>query len=384
MIFAINKTYENMISRQLESQIRSKLFKGKAIILLGARQTGKTTLLQSLLGNDPQMLWLNADEPDVIALFENANSSRLKKYFGSHSIVIIDEAQRISDIGIKLKLITDQIKNIQLIATGSSAFELANQINEPLTGRKWEYQLFPLSYAEMVSYHGMLEENRLLPHRLIYGYYPDVVNSRGNEKEILKQLTDSYLYKDILMWEQIKKPEKLMKLLQALAFQLGSEVSYNELGKLIGLDNQTVEKYVQLLEQVFIIFRLPAFSRNLRKELKKGRKIYFYDNGIRNAILASFGAIELRSDIGALWENFLLAERQKHIGYSQIWNRSYFWRTHDQQEIDYIEELDGELFAYEFKWNPAKKAKVATAFETAYPGHKFRVINRDNFDEFIL
>ncbi|NOY95759.1 MAG: ATP-binding protein, partial [Chlorobi bacterium] len=340
-----------MITRKLEKEIEKKLFNGKAIIVLGARQTGKTTLLKKIVSQKNDVLWLNADEADTIALFENSSSTRLKAIFAGKKIVVIDEAQRIADVGLRLKLITDQIPGIQLIATGSSAFELANKVNEPLTGRKWEYRLYPLSFSEMVNHHGFLEENRLMTHRLIYGYYPEVVSNPGNEKEILKQLSDSYLYKDILMWERIKKPGKLLKLLQALALQLGSEISYNNLASLLEMDNQTVEKYIQLLEQTFIIFRLPAFSRNHRKELKRGRKIYFFDNGIRNALLANFNLPELRTDIGALWENFIISERIKYLHYNNIWANSYFWRTQDQQEIDYIEERDGILYAYEIKWN---------------------------------
>jgi uncharacterized protein len=372
-----------MIDRIVENRLSKKLNSGKAIILLGARQTGKTTLLQQLFKGRQKVFFLNGDEPDTVALFEHANSDRLRAYFSGYNYVVIDEAQRISDIGIKLKLITDQLSDIQLIATGSSSFDLANKINEPLTGRKWEYRLFPLSFQEMVNHHGLLKERRLLSHRLIYGYYPDVVTHSGNEKEILKQLTDSYLYKDILMWKNIKKPEKLLKLLQALALQIGNEVSYNELGKLIGLDNQTVEKYIQLLEKTFIIFRLGAFSRNLRKELKKGRKIYFYDNGIRNALIANFSQPELRTDIGGLWENFMISERQKYIHYEDIWVNNYFWRTQDQQEIDYIEEKDGVLHAYEIKWNSKTVSKLSKTFSGAYTNHTFSLVNPDNFESFL-
>jgi predicted AAA+ superfamily ATPase len=361
-----------------------QLFKGKAIIVLGARQTGKTTLFRQLIKNMENVLWLNADEPDTVALFDNSSSSRLKATFSGKKIVVIDEAQRISDIGLKLKLITDQIPEIQLIATGSSAFELANKVNEPLTGRKWEYKLFPLSFSEMVQHHGFIEENRLLKHRLIFGYYPEVVTNAGNEKNILKQLTDSYLYKDILMWERINKSEKLIKLLQALALQLGSEISYNNIGNLLELDNQTVEKYIQLLEQTFVIFRLPAFSRNHHKELKKGRKIYFYDNGIRNALIANFSLPELRQDIGALWENFIISERIKYLHYNNQWVNSYFWRTHDQQEIDYIEERDGILYAFEIKWNNKKDARLSKSFSNSYPNHQFQVINPDNYEQFLI
>ncbi len=372
-----------MINRTLSGLVEKKINSGKALIILGARQTGKTTLLKSIFEKKNKVLWLNADEADIRAIFENSSSARLKAMFANYKIIVVDEAQRISDVGIKFKLITDQIPNVQLVATGSSAFELANKINEPLTGRKWEYHLFPLSFSEMVKHHGLIQENRMLMHRLVYGFYPEVVTSEGNEKEILKQLTDSYLYKDILMWENIKKPDKLLKLMQALAFQVGSEVSYNELGRTIGLDNQTVEKYILLLEQTFVIFRLGAFSRNLRKELKRGRKIYFYDNGIRNALIANFSIPELRQDIGVLWENFIISERMKYLHYKQIWTNTYFWRTQDQQEIDYLEERDGKLFAFEFKWKAKSNIRLTKTFAKAYPEHEFQVISPENFEDFI-
>ncbi len=373
-----------MVERVLKKIIEGQLGKGKAIVLLGARQVGKTTLLQSLFGDSEEVLWLNGDELDVQLLFATISATRLKAIFGSKKIVVIDEAQRILDIGLRLKLITDQIKDVQLIATGSSSFELANQVNEPLTGRKWEYQMFPLSFGEMVAHHGLLEEKRLLPHRMVYGFYPDVVDHPGEEKTILKHLSDSYLYKDILLWEQVQKPDGLLKLLQALAFQIGNQVSYNELAQLCGLDAKTVEKYIVLLEQTFVIFRLGSFSRNLRNELKSSRKIYFYDNGIRNALIANFNQVELRADVGALWENFVLSERMKFLHYSQGWVNSWYWRTKEQKEIDYIEESDGELTAYEFKWNPQAKYKVPKLFLTSYVGSTFQVVHRDNFEDFLL
>jgi uncharacterized protein len=372
-----------MIKRVLEKGINEKAGSGKAIIITGARQTGKTTLLSSMFRDRSDTLWLDADEADVKALFGNPTSSRLKMLFSGKKNIVIDEAQRIKNIGIKLKLITDHIKEIQLIATGSSSFELANEINEPLTGRKWEYQLFPLSFGEMADHTGVLEEIRLLPHRLVFGCYPEVVTKPGFEKEILKQLTDSYLYKDILMWERIKKPDKLVRLLQSLAFQVGNEVSYNDLGNNLELDNQTVEKYIQLLEQTFVIFRLGAFNRNLRKELKRSRKIYFYDNGIRNSLIANFNQPEIRNDTGALWENFIIAERIKFIRNNNLWANTYFWRTQDQQEIDYIEERDGKLYAFEFRWNPKSKARLSKTFSSAYPETQFEVITPDNFETFL-
>lgn len=373
-----------MITRILESRINARLYKGKAILIMGARQVGKTTLLRSLFKDTSDTLWLNGDETDVQALFREISATRLKAIFGNKKNIIIDEAQRIPDIGLRLKLITDQIPDIQLIATGSSSFDLAHKVNEPLTGRKWEFKMYPLSFGEMVTYHGLLDEKRLIPHRLVYGYYPEIVANPGDEKELLKQLSDSYLYKDILMWEQIKKPDNLLKLLQALAFQVGSQVSYSELGQLCSMDSKTIEKYITLLEQTFIIFRLSSFSRNLRNELKNSKKIYFYDNGIRNALIANFSQIEARTDTGALWENFLISERIKHLQYSGAWANYWFWRTREQKEIDFIEEADGQICAYEFKWNPDAKYKKPTLFLNNYPGSTFEIIHRDNVESFLL
>jgi len=373
-----------MISRILTNSITSKLSSGKAIIIMGPRQVGKTTLLRTLFQNRDDILFLNGDELDVRQLFENVSATRLKAIVGNKKVVVIDEAQRIEDIGLRLKLITDQMPDVQLIATGSSSFDLANKINEPLTGRKWEYTMYPLSFGEMVDHHGLLDEKRLIPHRLVYGYYPDVVVHQGEEKDILKQLSDSYLYKDILMWEQIKKPDKLLTLLQALAFQVGSQVSFNKLGQMCSLDSKTVEKYITLLEQTFVIFRLGSFSRNLRNELKSSRKIYFYDNGIRNALIANFSQIETRSDVGALWENFLVSERLKYLSYNNIWHNKWFWRTTDQKEIDYMEEGDGQLSAYEFKWNPNAKFKEPKQFKDSYPKSTFSVITPENVEDFLL
>ena len=373
-----------MIKRDLENLIKVALESRKAIIIIGPRQTGKTTLLKMIFENTKNLLWMNGDDPETRTLLEDINTAKWKTILAKSDILVVDEAQRIEDIGIKLKLVTDQIPSVKVIASGSSAFDLANKINEPLTGRKWEYKLYPLSFNEMVNETNFLNETSMLNHRLIFGYYPEVVNNPANEKNILAQLSDSYLYKDILMWERIKKPDKLLKLLKALAFQVGNEVSYNELGKIAGLDNQTVENYIRLLEQVFIIFRLQPLSRNLRKEIKTKRKIYFYDNGIRNALISQFQPIEFRQDLGALWENFLISERQKKIEYNQIHCNTYFWRTQDQQEIDYIEELDGKFFAYEFKYSKKDKFRIPKAFSKAYPNAECKLINRGNFEEFLL
>lgn len=373
-----------MIERQLTDIITKKLFGGKAILIMGPRQVGKTTILREMFGNQQDSIWLNGDEPDIQSLLENVTSTRLNALFADKKIVIIDEAQRIDNIGLKLKLIIDQLKHIQLIATGSSAFDLANKVNEPLTGRKWEYRMLPISFDEMVRHHGLIEEKRMLPHRLVFGYYPEIVVNQGHEKELLKQLTDSYLYKDILSLETIKKSDRITKLLQALAFQVGSQVSDTELGQLCGLDNKTINKYLDLLEKAFVIFHLGSFSRNLRNELKFSKKYYFYDNGIRNALIANFNQPELRTDIGILWENFMISERHKYLIYNNKWVNSWFWRTKEQKEIDYIEEEDGKISAFEFKWNPDLKAKQPISFKTAYPESNFNVVHRDNYESFIL
>ncbi|MCF6307390.1 MAG: ATP-binding protein [Flavobacteriaceae bacterium] len=372
-----------MIDRFLEKRIKESSNKGKAIILLGPRQVGKTTLLKNIAANKSDVLWLNADNFEIQALFDIASASRFKSIIKNAKTVIIDEAQSIKDIGLKLKIIIDEFKEVQLIATGSSAFDLANELNEPLTGRKFEFQMFPISFEEMVKNTNLLKELNKLSHRMVYGYYPDVIINENDEKRILKQLADSYLYKDILIWSKIKKSDKIIKLLQALAFQIGNQVSYNNIGNLIGLDSETVEKYIILLEKSFIIYRLNSFSRNLRSELKKSRKIYFIDNGIRNAVIGNYGNLTLRNDVGALWENFIVSERKKYLDYNNIYANTYFWRTKTQQEIDYIEEIDGQIYAYEFKWNTHKKVKIPKSFTTAYPNAITKIITPENYHEFI-
>ncbi len=373
-----------LVQRIIENQIRDRLFKGKAILLLGARQTGKTTLLKKIVqsyGGDA--LWLNADEYDIKERFNNPTSSSLKALIGSKKLVVLDEAQQIQEVGLALKLLVDTYPEIQVIASGSSAFELQNKTNEPLTGRKFEFQLFPLSYRELADCNQVMIEQRLLNHRLVFGSYPEVVNNQGNEVEVLKLLSDSFLYRDLLMLESIKKPEKLVKLLQALAYQIGQEVSYNEIGNLIGLDSKTVEAYVQLLEKSFVVFRLPSFSRNLRNELKASKKIYFYDNGIRNALISSFQLLEGRQDMGALWENYLVSERRKSNSYGMFYGNAYFWRTKEQQEIDYIEEVDGVLRAYEFKWKEKANQRITKTFSRAYPNCETAFVHTGNYDGFL-
>ncbi len=326
---------------------------------------------------------LNCDEPDTRKSLSEKTSTELKALIGNHEVVVIDEAQRVKNIGISLKLITDQIKNVQLIVSGSSALELANEINEPLTGRKWEFMMYPLSTQEMVTHHGGNDERRLLNTRLVFGMYPDVINNPGREKEVLKNLTDSYLYKDLFSFKDVRKPEVIEKILQALSLQIGSEVSFQELAHTVRSDPATVSRYIDLLEKTMVVFRLPSFSRNLRNELKKSRKIYFYDNGVRNALIANFQALELRKDAGALWENFIVSERLKYTQYNSIWVNRFFWRTKQQQEIDYLEERDGRIYAFEIKWGTEKKIKPSTTFTNAYPNHEFNIITPDNYFSFL-
>jgi len=373
-----------MIVRILQDTIKDRLNQGKAIIIFGARQVGKTTLLKQLFSDAKNVMWMNGDEDDVRAIFENSSATRLKAIFGHNKTVIIDEAQRISDIGLKMKLITDNIPDIQLVATGSSSFALANKINEPLTGRKFEYRMYPFSFAEMVSNTNLLEEKRMLPHRVVFGYYPDIVMHPGDEQMLLTQLANSYLYKDVFEIESIRRPEKIVKLLKALAYQIGSEVSLNELAQLCDMDAKTVDKYITLLEQAYIVFRLGSFSRNLRNELKSKQKVYFYDNGIRNAVIGDFSLIETRQDAGHLFENFVISECVKNNAYKSNNVSSYFWRTTTRQEIDYVEVDGQQITALEIKWNPKRKASLPESFSTAYPNTEYKVINRDNIEDLLI
>ncbi|TVR00327.1 MAG: ATP-binding protein [Desulfovibrionales bacterium] len=375
---------KHFIFREMEERIQKRLFLGKAIIVLGPRQSGKTTLIKKVLENSGKsFLLLNADEPDVRELLDSPTSTRLRTIIGRHEIFCVDEAQRVPNIGLTLKLITDQIPETQVIATGSSSLELHSSINEPLTGRKYEFTLFPLSFAELAQNHGLLEERRYLEHRLIFGSYPEVVTNPDQAQELIKLLAGSYLYKDLLMMEGLKKPVLLEKIVKALALQLGSEVAFHEIGQLTGADGHTVERYVDLLEKAFVLFRLPAFSRNVRNEIKKGKKIYFLDNGIRNALIGNFLPLTSRTDAGALWENYMVSERRKLLCNKGVDVSGYFWRTTQQQEIDYIEERADRLLAVEFKWNPGRKASFPKTFTNAYPGVSTMAVSPADYDLFL-
>ncbi len=372
------------INRSLFQILKAKIDYRKAILLLGPRQVGKTTLVNKLAGSiSDQFLYLNGDELPIQSALSNPNITFLKSYLGNSKIVVIDEAQRIPNIGLSLKLIIDNFSDIQLIVTGSSALELSESINEPLTGRKWEYRIYPLSWGEMSQTLGMAVTLASLEKYLVFGTYPEVVTQNGNEVDVLNNLATSYLYKDLLNFQGIRKPELLNKILQALAWQVGSEVSFNELSRTVQADKNTVANYLDLLEKAFIIKKLSPFSRNLRSEISSSRKFYFVDNGIRNAIIGNYAPITLRNDIGGLWENFLMAERQKLLSYAGFYGQTYFWRTVRGQEIDYIEEIDGKIYPFEFKWNANAKFKTPNSFLEKYQPEPLRIIHKDNFWEWL-
>lgn len=370
-----------MYARTIESRIKEKTGSRKAIVVVGAQQVGKTTLIKSILeGQD--YLFLDADDPTIRSLLSNPNTEQIRTILAEHKTVFLDEAQRIPGIGLTLKIITDQFKEVQLFVSGSSSFDLGNELNEPLTGRKWGYELFPISWEEYEDKIGFIKSEQQLENRLLYGFYPEVINNQGNEKETLKNLVNSYLYRDILAFSDIRRPEVLEKLLQALALQTGSEVNYNELSQTVGINKVTVQKYIEILEKGYIVFRLSSFSRNLRNEITKSRKIYFYDNGLRNMILGNFNPLELRGDKGALWENFLVSERVKQNTYKETYAKMYFWRTQQQQEIDLVEESNGRISGYEFKWN-ARNYRFPESFMKAYNA-KGMLIDKANFREFVV
>lgn len=373
-----------MIERLLRDLIEKRLYRNKAIIIVGPRQVGKTTLLRMLVADTQRkvLMW-NCDEPDVRRKLTEPTSTELRVEIGDADLILIDEAQRVKNIGITLKLMIDNFPEKQLVVTGTSAIELSNSINEPLTGRKYEYAMYPFSAEELINEFGAQDERRMLERRLVYGSYPEVVNNAGEEREVLTDLVGSYLYKDIFSFQDVRKPEVIEQLLQALALQVGSEVSFNELGRLLGLNSVTVQRYIDLLEKSFVVFHLRSFSRNVRSELKKSRKIYFWDNGVRNAIIGDFKSLGLRPDVGALWENYVISERLKHNAYNSFYGKSYFWRTQLQQEVDYVEDIDGVLHAYEFKWSKTKQPRLTETFAKNYPDHTFEVVSPDNYQDFV-
>ncbi|HCW32547.1 MAG: hypothetical protein UT36_C0001G0111 [Candidatus Peregrinibacteria bacterium GW2011_GWF2_39_17] len=378
-----------IIERKISKIIESHLFKGrnkkKVIIIYGPRQVGKTTLVQQLLKKHPgKAEYFNCDYFDVQEQFAYKNAGQFQKFLSNVKLLILDEAQRIENIGLVLKILVDHYPSVQVVATGSSSFDLSNKIKEPLTGRKIELKLFPFSVSELFVHKTKLEKNRLLENFLRYGTYPAAILADEKGAELaLKELTSSYLFKDVLAFQDLKRSDLLIKLLQLLAFQIGHQVSYHELAINLGVDQTVIQKYIHLLEEAFVLFRLPAFSRNLRKEVAKSRKIYFYDLGIRNTLIQNYNPLSLRKDAGELWENFCIAERIKALEYDEKTANHYFWRTYTQKEIDFIEEKGGQLAAYEFKWDAHRTVKPPKEFLETYKGSTFQVITPENYEKFL-
>lgn len=353
-------------------------------MLLGARQTGKTTLVQSLLAQHDGSLYFTADDPAVVELFRDFALERLKRILGATKLVCIDEAQRIPSIGVIAKLIHDNLPEIRLVLTGSSSFELAEGTYESLTGRKRELLMHPISWQELANYSGDWNAEQQLEQRIRFGMYPEVITSPGEEQEVLREIVSSYLYKDLLNFSGIRKPRLLEDLLRALALQLGQEVSINELSNLLGVGKDTISTYIDLLEKAFILFRLQPLSRNLRNEIRSFNKIYFCDVGIRNAVLGNFLPLQSRTDKGALWENFMIAERRKFLSNTGQAPQVWFWRNSHQQEVDYIEEKDGAFMAWEFKFSDKKPVKPVSSFQAAYSVPEIQKVSSENFSGFVL
>lgn len=369
-----------MIQRMLHQSLEKRLDYKKAFLIFGPRQVGKTTLAKAFAKSLQQEFeYFSGDSITTRTLWTMSNIEALKQSFGNKKVVILDEAQMIEQIGLICKQLIDAEMGIQFIITGSSSLTIADKTQEPLTGRKWEYFLYPISAGELMTFQGIPQFLNLLPHYLVYGMYPEVVTHIVDAKEILINIASSYLYKDVLALSGLKKPQLLEKILKALALQVGSEVSLNELANLVSADVKTVDTYIYLLEQVFVVYRLGTLSRNERNEISTKKKIYFYDNGIRNALIGNFNPIVARPDIGALWENFLIVERKKLLAYHGFHGRTYFWRNKQQAEIDYIEEIDGKIYAFEFKWNPEAKSKFPQAFLESYQPEETKIIHRENF-----
>jgi len=379
----MNRYIQRQAADLITNYFIDSAYHGRVLIIYGPRQIGKTTLVKKVLESQPNGAYFNCDLPQNQARFAYENSHNLAKTVADLELIILDEAQRIENIGMVLKILIDQYPDKKIIATGSSSFALSNRINEPLTGRKVVIRLYPFSYTELQTSHFFTDHQSQIEFALRFGCYPEVTLS-GEEKaqQFLTEITSSYLYRDIFTFQDLRKPAVLTRLLQLLAFQIGSEVSYHELGKQIGLDTKSVQRYIYLLEEAFVLFQLNALSRNPRKELSKKPKIYFYDLGVRNAIIQAFQPLDLRQDIGALWENYCLLERLKHHNYNQTFVNSYFWRSYTQKEVDYIEEKNGQLAAYEFKWS-AKNKIAPKQFRESYPDATFAVIHPNNIGDFL-
>ena len=378
----------NFLKRGIEILFSKKVLPNKVLILLGARRVGITAFIKNYLATIPAVdyLQLNGEDIQDADLLKERSVVNYKRLLNKVKLLVIDEAQNIPDIGLILKLIVDSIDEIKVIVTGSSVFDLSNKLGEPLVGRKNTIYLFPLAQMEFAKYENFKETTQKLEERLLFGSYPELEQYPDwNDKiNYLKEIVNSYLLKDILVYEGIKQSSKILDLLKLIAFQVGQEVSLQELARQLGISKNTVESYLDLLAKVFVIYKVPGFSRNLRKEITKSNRWYFYDNGIRNAIIANFSRLDSRTDVGALWENYLASEHIKNQNYNQKSVSNYFWRTYDQQELDWLEEDNGILRGYEFKWNENRKAKIPTAFAKAYPEASFEVINKQNYLDFMM
>jgi len=373
-----------MIKRLLQKNIEKTLFKGNIIIVYGARQVGKTTLVKQIIENSSKKSkYLNCEILSIKDHLKYPEPEKLKFFLGDAELIVLDEAQSIENIGLILKVLVDTYPEMQIIATGSSSFDLANKVNEPLTGRSIEFKLYPLSIQEIKESKDLFDVEAKMEKILTLGLYPEVfLLNKEDAIQKIDQISSNYLFKDVLNYEGLKKPSILVKLLKMLALQIGNEVNYNELSKSLNIDVKTVDKYIDLLEKCFIIFRLNAFSRNLRKEISKSFKIYFYDLGIRNSLIQNYNPLEIRSDVGSLWENFCIIERIKKNNYNNIHANYYFWRTYTQKEIDFIEEKEGRLSAFEIKWNKNIKS-IPKEFLEEYKNSNFEIINKNNYYKFI-
>lgn len=375
----------NYLVRDIAQNIQNKLQANKVVIIFGARRVGKTMLVKEILNtlNEPVLI-LNGEDINVHDKLSIRSAENYKQLLGSYRFLYIDEVQKIPEIGLKLKLMIDEIEGLKIIISGSSSLDIHNNAGEPLTGRKYSFNLFALSENEYNQVENKIEKTDKLKERLIFGNYPELIHLSNKQDKIdyLNEMVSSYLLKDILMYENIKNSQKIFNLLRLIAFQIGGEVSLQELGNQLGISKNTVEKYLDLLSKVFILHKVEGFSRNLRKEITKNSRWYFLDNGIRNAIIANFNHIESRNDIGALWENYMISERLKYLEYKKISSNNYFWRTYNQQEIDWVEERDGGLFGYEFKWKE-EKVKIPSLWQSTYPNATFEVINQNNFDKWL-
>ncbi|MCT4665592.1 MAG: ATP-binding protein [Flavobacteriales bacterium] len=374
------------IIRDLTNLVLRKLQPNKVIIIFGARRVGKTVLVKKVLSQVKEpVLYLNGEDINVHFRLETRSIENYKQVIGSYRLLYIDEAQKIPDIGQKLKLMIDEIEGLKIIISGSSAFDILKNTGEPLTGRKYSFHLYAFSENEFLQTENSIEKMERMKERLVFGNYPELIHLTDREDKIdyLNEMVSSYLLKDILIYDHLKNAQKIYNLLRLIAFQIGKEVSLQELGKQLGISKNTVEKYLDLLCKVFVLHKVEGFSRNMRKEITKSSRWYFLDNGILNAVIANFNTVEQRNDVGALWENYMIGERLKFQEYNRLSSNNYFWRTYQQQEIDWVEEREGKLFGYEFKWKESK-VKIPTQWKKAYPDASFEVINKDNYTDWII